>query len=70
MNKDRIGQSAAKTQIISWIKYGIMYTFTINIMEVYMKDWIEKTSTGIYRVTPEGKIFSQSKLKIPLVGKG
>ncbi len=35
-----------------------------------MKDKIEETPTGIYRITPEGKVFSQSKLKIPLVGKG
>ena len=71
MNKDRIGQSAAKTQINidSWIKYGILYTPQL-ISEVCMKDWIEETSSGIYRVTPEGKIYSQSKLKIPIVGKG
>ena len=34
-----------------------------------MKDLIEETKTGIYRVTPNGEIFSQSKLKIPIVGK-
>ena len=35
-----------------------------------MKDWTEETPSGIYRITPEGRVFSQSKLKIPLVGKG
>ena len=33
-------------------------------------DYIEHTESGIYRVSSEGKIFTQSKLKIPLVGKG
>jgi len=33
-------------------------------------DHIEDTETGIYRITPEGRIFSQTKRKIPLVGKG
>lgn len=36
-----------------------------NTMEI-----TEETSTGIYRITGEGKVYSQSKLKIPLVGKG
>ena len=35
-----------------------------------MNDFIEDTPAGIYRLTPEGKIYSQSKLKIPLVSKG
>jgi hypothetical protein len=35
-----------------------------------MKEYIEETETGIYRITERGKIFSQSKLKIPIVGKG
>jgi len=35
-----------------------------------MADYIEDTDTGIYRITPEGCVFSQSKRKIPLVGKG
>jgi hypothetical protein len=35
-----------------------------------MKEHIEDMASGIYRVTSEGRIYSQSKLKIPLVGKG
>ena len=35
-----------------------------------MLDYIEDTDAGIYRITPEGRVFSQSKRKIPLVGKG
>lgn len=35
-----------------------------------MQDFIEDTDTGIYRVTPQGKVFTQTKRKIPLVGKG
>ena len=35
-----------------------------------MNEYIEDTDTGIYRITPVGKIFSQSKLKHPIVGKG
>ncbi len=35
-----------------------------------MQDYIEDTESGIYRVTPEGQVFSQTKRKIPLVGKG
>lgn len=35
-----------------------------------MKDYIEETNTGIYRITPEGKVYSQSKLKTAIVGKG
>ena len=35
-----------------------------------MQDLIEDTESGIYRVTPEGRVFSQTKRKIPLVGKG
>lgn len=35
-----------------------------------MTDFIEDTDSGIYRITPEGKVFTQTKRKIPLVGKG
>ena len=35
-----------------------------------MQDHIEDTDAGIYRVTPTGQVFSQTKRKIPLVGKG
>jgi len=35
-----------------------------------MVDHTENTDTGIYRVTREGKVFTQTKRKIPLVGKG
>jgi hypothetical protein len=35
-----------------------------------MSDYIIDINTGIYRITKDGKVFSQSKLKIPLVGKG
>lgn len=35
-----------------------------------MQDFIEDTDTGIYRVTSQGKVFTQTKRKIPLVGKG
>lgn len=35
-----------------------------------MVDYIKETSTGIYRVTRCGKVFTQSKHKIPLVTKG
>lgn len=35
-----------------------------------MTDFIENTDSGIYRITPEGKVFTQTKRKIPLVGKG
>lgn len=35
-----------------------------------MTDHIEDTESGIYRVTQEGKVFTQTKRKIPLVGKG
>lgn len=35
-----------------------------------MKDFIEDTESGIYRLTPEGKLYTQTKRKIPLVGKG
>ena len=31
---------------------------------------IEETNSGIYRVSSDGRIFSQTKRKIPLVGKG
>jgi hypothetical protein len=35
-----------------------------------MPDYIEDTDSGIYRITSDGKIYTQSKLKIPLVGEG
>ena len=35
-----------------------------------MQDYIINLTTGIYRVTPDGRVFSQSKHKVPLVGKG
>ena len=35
-----------------------------------MDSHIIDTDSGIYRITKEGKIFTQSKLKIPLVGRG
>ena len=35
-----------------------------------MQDYIEDTDTGIYRITPQGKVYTQSKLKIAIVGKG
>ena len=35
-----------------------------------MGDYIEDTESGIYRITPEGRVYSQTKRKIPLVGKG
>lgn len=35
-----------------------------------MQDYIQDTDTGIYRVSPQGKVFTQTKRKIPLVGKG
>lgn len=35
-----------------------------------MQDFIEETDSGIYRITREGKVYSQSKIKIPIVGKG
>ena len=35
-----------------------------------MQDHIEDTESGIYRVTQEGRVFSQTKRRIPLVGKG
>ena len=40
------------------------------LTESIMKDYIEDTESGIYRITPTGEIFSKSKLKIPIVGKG
>lgn len=35
-----------------------------------MADFIEDTDSGIYRVTEKGKVFTQSKYKIPIVGEG
>lgn len=35
-----------------------------------MQDYILDLSTGIYRITSEGKVFTQSKRKIAIVGKG
>ncbi len=33
-------------------------------------DFIEDTDTGIYRITRDGRVFTQTKRKIPIVGKG
>lgn len=33
-------------------------------------DYIEETETGIYRITRDGKVFTQSKLKSPIVSSG
>jgi len=35
-----------------------------------MEDYIEDTESGIYRITRDGRVFTQSKYKIPIVGKG
>ena len=35
-----------------------------------MVDYVIETDTGIYRITREGDVYSQSKLKIPIVGMG
>ena len=35
-----------------------------------MKDFIEDTDSGIYRITRNGNVYSQSKYKIPIVTKG
>lgn len=35
-----------------------------------MTDHIEDTESGIYRITREGRVFTQTKRKIPLVCKG
>ena len=35
-----------------------------------MNDFILDLDSGIYTITPDGKVFSQSKIKIPLVTKG
>lgn len=35
-----------------------------------MTDYIEDTESGIYRITRCGKVFTQTKHKIPIVGKG
>lgn len=35
-----------------------------------MHDHIEDTESGIYRITKEGKAFTQQKVRIPIVGKG
>lgn len=35
-----------------------------------MKEHTYETKSGIYRITSEGNVFTQSKLKIPLVTKG
>ena len=35
-----------------------------------MTDYILDLTTGIYRITPEGKVFSKPKRKFPIVGKG
>lgn len=33
-------------------------------------EYIESTTAGIYRITSEGRVFSQSRFKIPIVTKG
>ena len=35
-----------------------------------MREYIEDTNSGIYRVTSEGRVFTQTKRKIPLVTTG
>lgn len=35
-----------------------------------MKDYILDLSSGTYRITKEGVVYSQPKMKIPIVGKG
>lgn len=35
-----------------------------------MQNFIEDTESGIYRITSAGQVFTQTKRKIPLVGKG
>lgn len=35
-----------------------------------MQNYIEDTDSGIYRITTDGRVFTQSKYKIPLVTKG
>ena len=35
-----------------------------------MNDYIININTGIYRITPDGRIFSKPKRKIPIVTKG
>ena len=35
-----------------------------------MNSYIKETDSGIYRITKDGEVFSQSKIKIPLNGKG
>lgn len=35
-----------------------------------MQDYIQDTESGIYRITRDGRVHTQTKRKIPLVGKG
>lgn len=35
-----------------------------------MQEYVEDTPSGIYRITSDGRVFTQTKRKIPLVGKG
>ena len=35
-----------------------------------MSDYVEDTESGIYRITRTGRVFTQTKRKIPLVGQG
>lgn len=35
-----------------------------------MQDYIIDIETGIYRITPDGEVFSKPKRKFPIVGKG
>ena len=69
----KIGQSAGKTQ--AYIKHShclekACYINSELTLEIHMADHIEDTDSGIYRITREGKVFTQTKRKIPLVGKG
>lgn len=48
----------------------VCYTTSVLLTETDMTDYIEDTDSGIYRITWEGKVFTQTKRKIPLVGKG
>lgn len=35
-----------------------------------MQDFIQETESGIYRITRDGRVFTQTKLKVPLNTKG
>lgn len=38
--------------------------------ELKMQEYTEETNAAIYRITSDGRVFTQSKHKIPLVGAG